>query len=151
MVVTGKGTQVGTYPNTAVSTTFVVSMGGKDVTANYELISVTEGVLTVKYPTILSVSTGSAEKFYDGIPLTCPDYELEVGGDPLPAGYRVSVTVTGSLRGVGKTANTARCKIVAVLKKVEGSAYDKARYHRIYHVINKLLCAVLDLHKSLRE
>ena len=111
MVVTGKGTQVGTYPNTAVSTTFGVSMGGKDVTANYELISVTEGVLTVKYPTILSVSTGSAEKLYDGIPLTCPDYELEVGGDPLPAGYRVSVTVTGSLRGVGKTANTAEVTV----------------------------------------
>ena len=112
MVVSGSQTEVGQSPNTAHPETFVIcDVLGQDVTENYELISVTEGTLTVKYDTVVTVITAGAQKLYDGRPLTCPEYETVMDGEPLPEGYRLSVTVTGSRLGVGKSPNTAEVAI----------------------------------------
>ncbi|MBQ4113306.1 MAG: transglutaminase domain-containing protein, partial [Clostridia bacterium] len=112
MVVSGSQTEVGQSPNTAHPETFVIcDVLGQDATENYELISVTEGTLTVKYDTVVTVITAGAQKLYDGRPLTCPEYETIMDGEPLPEGYRLSVTVTGSRLGVGKSPNTAEVAI----------------------------------------
>ena len=108
MTVIGSQTEVGQSKNTALPETFVIcDVLGQDATENYELVSVTEGTLTVKYPATITVTTGSAEKPYDGMPLYCRDYTLSVAGDPLPADCAVYVDVTGYLIYPGSKANTA--------------------------------------------
>lgn len=107
MVVSGRATEVGQYPNTCYPQTFGVSKDGIDVTHNYELISVTEGTLTVKYDISLTVTTGSATKAFDGLPLTCDDYTVEITKGELPLGYAVYVDVTGLITRPGSVENTA--------------------------------------------
>ena len=108
MTVSGSQTEVGQSKNTAHPESFVIcDILGQDATENYELVSVTEGTLTVKYPTAITVVTGSAEKSYDGLPLYCRDYTVSVEGDELPAGYGVYVDVTGLITRPGSTPNTA--------------------------------------------
>ena len=108
MTVIGSQTEVGQSKNTALPETFVIcDVLGQDATENYELVSVTEGTLTVKYPTTITVTTGSAEKPYDGLPLYHRDYIVSVEGDELPAGYGVYVDVTGYRIYPGSGTNTA--------------------------------------------
>lgn len=107
MVVSGRATEVGRYPNTCYPQTFGVSKDGIDITHNYELISVTEGTLTVKYDISLTVITGSATKAFDGLPLTCDDYTVEITKGELPLGYAVYVDVTGLITRPGSVENTA--------------------------------------------
>lgn len=108
MTVSGSQTEVGRSKNTAYPKTLaILDDQGTVVTSNYELVSVTEGTLTVKYPATVTVTTGSAEKPYDGLPLYCRDYTVTVEGGELPAGYGVSVDVTGLITRPGSTANTA--------------------------------------------
>ena len=112
MSVSGSQTAIGQSKNTAYSNAYVVSDGhGRDVTSNYELVSVTEGTLTVKYPTTVTVTTDSAEKPYDGLPLYCRTYSTEITGDSLPDGYTVYVDVTGVITRPGSTPNTATVTI----------------------------------------
>ncbi len=107
MVVNGSATEVGQYPNTCYPQTFGVSKDGIDVTRNYELISVTEGTLTVKYDISLTVTTGSATKPFDGLPLTNDEYTVEITRGTLPLGYAVYVDVTGLITRPGSVENTA--------------------------------------------
>ena len=108
MVVSGSQTEVGQSNNTALADTFVIcDILGQDATENYELVSVTEGTLTVKYGTVITVTTGSAEKPFDGLPLYARDYAVETTGDPLPEGYAVFADVTGLITRPGSTPNTA--------------------------------------------
>ncbi len=106
MVVYGSATEVGYHPNSAYAYTFTVSRDGLDVTPNYELVKVVEGTLTVKYDTVLTVATGSASKDYDGMPLFCDDYTVEITEGTLPDGCIVYVDVTGSIIRPGTVENT---------------------------------------------
>lgn len=103
----GSGTQVGHYPNSAYEHSFRVYRNGMDVTQNYELERIDEGILTVKYDTVLRISTGSASKDYDGFPLFCDDYTVDVIAGTLPEGCTVYVNVTGSILRPGTAENTA--------------------------------------------
>lgn len=105
--VVGRLTRVGQAPNTARFDTFRVLRGDTDVTHNYELVSVTEGTLTVKYDAVVTVTTGSTTKLYDGLPLLCDEYTVEVTQGSLPEGFTVYVDVTGSITRPGSTDNTA--------------------------------------------
>ena len=108
MVVNGKQTAVGQSTNTCYPHTFGVrNKYGYDVSSNYVLVSVTEGTLTVKHDLCITVTTGSAEKPYDGLPLTCDEYTVEITRGTLPADYAVYVTVTGIITRPGSAANTA--------------------------------------------
>ncbi len=108
MVVSGQQTEIGRSPNTCYPETFGVhNSAGQDVTANYTLVSVTEGTLTVKHNTVVTVTTGSAEKPFDGLPLYCREYAVETTGDALPKGYAVFADVTGLITRPGSTPNTA--------------------------------------------
>jgi F0F1-type ATP synthase epsilon subunit len=112
MVVSGSQTRVGQSKNTARPETLVIRDSlGQDATANYRLVSVIEGTLTVKHDVRITVTTGSAQKPYDGLPLTCGEYTVEVTRGTLPEGCSVYVTVTGLITRPGSTANSATVTI----------------------------------------
>ena len=82
---------------------------GRDVTFNYE-VTYLDGELEI-IPRKIIISSGSAEKNYDGTPLTCPTYEIrgENGMEPLVNGHILSegcFTVTGTITDPGRVGNT---------------------------------------------
>ena len=94
LTVTGSGTNAGTYP---ISASCEVS---GSAASNYD-ISVTDGTLTIE-PAPATVKTGSAEKVFDGKPLTSEEASIEglVGSDA------VTVTCSGTITNKGSTDNT---------------------------------------------
>ncbi len=105
--VTGEGTEVGIYPNTAnFGNLRILNRYGEDVTENYVIDSTREGLLTVMYDAAITVTTGSASKIYDGLPLRQSSYTVEAVGD-VPSGYIVDVQTTGVITMPGSTANSA--------------------------------------------
>ena len=94
IVPTASITDVGTVNNT-----FTIDWGSANKN-NYTL-SETTGTLTVT-PASATVRTGSAEKEYDGTPLT--NSEASISG--LVHGETASVTATGSITGVGSKSNS---------------------------------------------
>lgn len=77
-----------------------ITAGGEDVTANY-VCTYLNGTLTI-LPRKIVVNTESAEKVYDGTPLTNPKYSVT----NLVEGHTVgTITVTGTITEIGETAN----------------------------------------------
>ena len=74
--VTGSQTQAGASPNTMAENYMILDPDGEDRTEYFSNIRVEYGVLTVK-PRRLTITTGSAEKVYDGEPLTCEDADVK--------------------------------------------------------------------------
>ncbi len=108
LTVTGTGTEIGIYPNTAEFDTLrILDSKGTDVTANYVIDHTLEGVLTVRHNVMVVVTTGSASKTYDGLPLRESGYTVDVTEGQLPAGYVVDVRTTGVITMPGSTDNTA--------------------------------------------
>lgn len=108
-------TEVGQYPNRADwGFVRVYDEHNRDMLAkgNYQLIGTEEGTLTIKYDTEITVTTGSAEKPFDGLTLFCDEYTVELTGGTLPAGALVSVDVTGHRREVGSSPNTATVTVL---------------------------------------
>ena len=91
---TGSQTNAGSSINT-----YTIDWGSAD-RGNYE-VSEDLGTLTVTAASA-TVTTGSAQKAYDGTPLT--NSEASISG--LVNGETASVTATGSITNVGSTANT---------------------------------------------
>ncbi len=87
--------------NNDVSSYCIYDADGMDVTANFSNISTEQGTLTVTTAP-LTITTGSANKKYDGTSLTCN--ELDIIG--LISGDEVTVTATGTITDVGATENT---------------------------------------------
>lgn len=85
----------------------ILDSENEDVTSNY-LITIDFGKLVVtKRP--IEIQTGSAEKMFDGSPLTCPDWfcpEWEELGEILASGHELRINVTGSITDIGETPNT---------------------------------------------
>ncbi len=71
--------------------------------SNVEFVIEQDGVLTIT-PRSITLTSGSAEKEYDGTPLTNSD--VTVGGDGFVDGEGATYTVTGSQTEVGKSDNT---------------------------------------------
>ncbi len=67
-------------------------------------VSITPGTFTVN-PLPMTVTTGSASKYYDGTPLTCPEASVS-GLGPLDDPEQVTVTATGTITNVGTAQNT---------------------------------------------
>ena len=95
--VTGSQTDAGTSNNTF---SYTLNEGTKE--DNYN-ITTTPGELTVNKRNI-TITSGSAEKPYDGSPLTNSEYT--VTGDGLPSGESISLNFTGSQTEVGSSQNT---------------------------------------------
>ena len=69
----------------------------------YYNISVTEGILEI-IPIEINVITNSAEKVYDGTPLTCPEYTSD-HIDKLLEGDTAKLTVVGTITNAGTVDN----------------------------------------------
>lgn len=102
VIVTGSQTVVGTSENIP-SDAVILDAEGNDVTLGY-VISYESGTLEVT-PRQLVITAGSAEKVYDGSPLTNDGYTFR---PELVTGDRIdSVTVTGSQTTPGSSENVA--------------------------------------------
>lgn len=106
--VSGSITGVGTG---AVNGSFSVFNGETNVSDNYE-ITVVPGKLTVK-PRFITLTADSAEKDFDGTPLTKPSFTITAGS--LIEGHNVTATVTGSQTTAGTSANKIDDKSVKVM------------------------------------
>jgi uncharacterized protein (TIGR02145 family) len=109
----GSQTDVGTSAN-EVSSYVIKNANGEDKTEYFTNITLVPGTLTVN-PTQLTVITGSAEKEYDGTPLTSNSVCIRHGIDtiyPNSNGQfsilnsQFSIQTTGSQTEVGESANT---------------------------------------------
>lgn len=108
--VTGSQTEVGKSDNTAEAKVF--DANESDVTKNYSItykLGTLEVIPTSKI--IITIQTASAEKRYDGTPLTKKEYSIVEG--EIAAGDRCEVEITGSQTEVGWSYNTANVKIYA--------------------------------------
>lgn len=76
---------------------------GADVTSTYDLV-LEYGTLKVM-PKPIKIISGSAQKMYDGEPLTCPDWSY-YPLNAIPGNGSITVDVVGSITEVGVTANS---------------------------------------------
>ena len=98
--VSGRQTDAGSSANTIDSYT-IYDADGNDVTDQFPEVTLQSGTLTVD-PAEVTITTGSAEKEYDGTPLTSS--EASISG--LMDGETATVTASGSITDVGSTENT---------------------------------------------
>ena len=98
-------TVVGTITNVGRESNYVdiiiIDSNQNDVTANYEIIE-DFGMLEVTYRP-LTIQTGSAEKVYDGTPLTKDGYEITSG--TLAPNQTITATVIGTITNAGEVKN----------------------------------------------
>lgn len=103
----GSRTDVGAQANTVVEDSVRILEDGRNVTFNYAL-EFADGVIEVIARPII-ITAGSAEKQYDGTPLTCADYSITSPLESLtPAvaeGERAKVSMRGSITEIGKIPN----------------------------------------------
>ena len=99
-VVSGEQLNVGSASNKVIS--YKVTRNGQDVTENYTFGESKNGVLEVTKRTI-TLTSASATKVYDGLPLTSRD--VTVTGDGFVSGEGASYDVTGTITDVGKVDN----------------------------------------------
>ena len=98
--VSGSRTDVGSSDNKIVSYK-IYDADGSDVTGQFPSVTTKNGTLKVT-PKEVAISTGSAEKEYDGTPLT--NSEASISG--LVNGESATVTASGSITETGSTENT---------------------------------------------
>ena len=99
-VLSGSQTDAGNSENTIISYE-ILDSAGNDVTCNFTNITTAAGTLTVE-PALLTITTGSASKSYDGTALTCGEYTVE----GLIPGETIDVVCEGTITDVGKVENT---------------------------------------------
>ena len=100
--VSGSRTDAGVSDNTITSFK-IWNADGNDVTAQFPEITTMKGTLKVN-PASATVTTGSAEKMYDGTPLT--GAEASVSGIVSADEGDVIVTATGTITDIGTADNT---------------------------------------------
>ena len=103
-VVEGSATNVGDEGKNVVKS-YKVMRGGADVTGNYTFTDSVDGKLTI-LPRTVTLTSETASKEYDGMPLTRPD--VSVTGDGFVSGEVTGITATGSVTYVsdGTVENT---------------------------------------------
>jgi len=105
---TGTQTNVGISDNTATLSNMVITHNGKDVTSNYN-IKLTCGTLEVtKRP--ITVESYSAEKKYDGTPLTAGGGVSDSTEYPIVQGHNLFLDITGTRTSIGKSNNNIVCE-----------------------------------------
>ena len=98
--VTGSQTDAGSSNNT-VKSYKIFDESGTDVTSHFTNVTIEEGTLMV-FPANATITTGSANKVYDGTPLTSTEATIE----GLVNGETATVAATGTITEPGKTNNT---------------------------------------------
>jgi len=116
--ITGEQTIVGSSQN--LFSIRIEDTNGADVTDDYE-ITLNPGTLTVTQRPI-EIAADSAEKVYDGQPLTCESFTTVSGS--LVDGHEFEVSYVGEITSVGTTEN----QVSALIKDLDGldvtSNYD---------------------------
>ena len=97
----GSQTDVGNSPNVVNDGWIIRNAAGVDETASFTNVKKVDGTLTVN-PKQVTITTGTANKEYDGKPLT--NAEANITG--LVNGQTATVTATGSQTEVGSSSNT---------------------------------------------
>ena len=97
-----KGTNAGEYTAKVTGTAKVLDAAGNDVTAQFD-VKTENGKLTIDKRTV-TLTSASANKVYDGTPLT--KHEVTVSGDGFAKGEGATYNVTGTLTKVGEGKNT---------------------------------------------
>ena len=117
-VVEGSATNVGDEGNNVVKS-YKVMRGSADVTGNYTFTDSVDGKLTI-LPRTVKLTSETASKEYDGMPLTRPD--VSVTGDGFVSGEVTGITATGSVTYVsdGTVENT--------ITYTTGAAFREANY-----------------------
>jgi len=118
--VTGSRTAAGIGKSRITSFT-LYDAGGNDVTGLYS-IAFEEGMLQV-YLREISVFTGSANKVYDGSPLTCPD--IAKSGELLTGHTLTAFAAVGTITDVGKVYNAFELRIL------DGNGQDVTEYYKV--------------------
>ncbi|MBQ8402940.1 MAG: transglutaminase domain-containing protein [Clostridia bacterium] len=101
-------------------TSYNLTYNGEDVSQNYA-ITVEEGNITIE-PRPIKVSSGSAEKIYDGTPLTNNEIVAIEDSEEvysLVVGHKILGTVTGSQTFIGKGKNTYDINSVKIMNGEE--------------------------------
>lgn len=103
-----KGRQVGVGKTLAeLDYATVIDPDGYDVTLQFT-IDFKPGYMSV-YQKKITIVSGSADKPYDGTPLTCDDYTI-IDGE-LIVGHNIVITPIGSITAVGETRNVVSISI----------------------------------------
>ena len=118
--VSGTVTNVGSVPN--VASVNVLDAGGNDVTDEYT-IDLRQGQLSV-HGIKLVLRSPTAEKQYDGQPLSAPEWEF-VSGSFLPGHALSAVTVSGTITEVGSVPNTISATVLDEMGG-DGNPYRQA-------------------------
>lgn len=98
----GSGVDAGEYERFSMDKAKIVDAKDKDVTSNYD-IGYENRTLTIN-KRIVTLTSETASKPYDGTPLTKP--EVKVTGDGFVTGEGATYNVTGTITSIGTTDNT---------------------------------------------
>ena len=111
----------------------MITRGNENVIDNYDII-LNEREFII-YPQVISIKSGSAEKEYDGTPLTYDYYEVNYP-EQLPGEDRLVVVTTGERLSVGESKNTFTVDILNaegqsvlfnyIVEKTEGALVVKS-------------------------
>ena len=124
VITSGELTEAGTVPH-SIDSVVITDENGNDVTSFCYDISFESGALTVT-PRRINIYVGSAQKYYDGTPLTESGYEITFGA--LVEGHRLTVTAIGSQTVVGSSPNKGTGKVFDENDKDVSSNYTLAFY-----------------------
>lgn len=111
-VTSGSLTNAGEGTNYILPSSVKITDGsGRDITASYTVIT-EDGILTVK-PRPVTVVADSAEKEYDGTPLTCGGYKVFSVYDPaLVKDHTITAVVSGSQTAAGDGINSVESVVI---------------------------------------
>ncbi len=123
------GPKPGEYEN--IFHTISIYNGTRDAKPNYE-VSYENGTLTILAST-LTILAESAEKEYDGTPLTAPDYKI-LSGEIFPGHKIRNIEIEGSIIDVGTEPN----KIVQGSVRIFDGETDVTDLYKIIYVDGKL-------------
>ena len=116
----------------SVVSSYSITCNGEDISDNYNVI-LEEGLLIIEPRTIM-VTSGSAEKVYDGTPLTSNEIIAveDVGSEEelytLLPGHIIYGDITGSQTNIGKTKNTYDINSL-VIKNGEEDVTENYMFH----------------------
>ncbi len=131
LVITGIQLGIGKSTNSIDCENTAIMYGGEDLKENYD-ISYVEGTLEVTPWAVITITTKSAQKRYDGTPLTNGEYTVEYSSGALDPSHTLSVIVTGSRTEVGRTRNNM------IIYVTNGDNEDVSAYYTIVEIYGTL-------------
>ncbi len=122
MTFTAMLTNVGSVESSIMENSISVTDGyGKDVSSNYIIVADETNILEI-FPRPITITTGSAQKDFDGAPLISNSFDISVGS--LVDGHTLGMTFTGSQTEVGASSNSVENIVIWGLNSDQTRNYD---------------------------